>query len=305
MSKPEAEISRDEIRLLAARAGYPVSAHQLVRWQKAGLLPRSRRQPNGRGLGTTSMYPAHALETVLVLAKAARGPVRSLDAMAWAAWYARRPVTPYIRRLLASESEGIVSQASSALEQFEAEIPNNPIDKAADDRKGMKFLGRLRRVYRPTLLKVFTEASIGHFSAKEYDEHDFDIIAQAFGQRKIHGDRAREWMAVFFEAWSEEANVIRVRETLERVTDAELEAIRDEVIEFWRVLVDLTGFPIQAVPFRLFSGWFVMRRVSPTASAMIERLFTHPEWPLWRAKLIAEIQHRTKTGEFTRLDDNK
>src|SRR5258707_5993855 len=59
--------SRDQVIGYASSLGYIVSAAQLARWHRAGLLPRPRQRPLGRGRGTETVYPPGTSVQVVAL----------------------------------------------------------------------------------------------------------------------------------------------------------------------------------------------------------------------------------------------
>jgi hypothetical protein len=56
-----------DVLTLARQQGYSLSALQLVRWHRAGLLPRPQQQPLKAARGTCSLYPPGTGEQVLLL----------------------------------------------------------------------------------------------------------------------------------------------------------------------------------------------------------------------------------------------
>ena len=78
-----------ELLTLARRQGYIVSAFQLVRWHRAGLLPRPRQQPlkGGGNRGTCSLYPPGTGDQLLLLCSL-RLHERRLSHLAWRLWLA-------------------------------------------------------------------------------------------------------------------------------------------------------------------------------------------------------------------------
>lgn len=77
---------RDEVIRYAAAFGNKVSAAQLARWHRAGLLPRPRQQPLGRGLGTATLYPSGTSAQLVALCQI-REEERRLDRVAFRLWW--------------------------------------------------------------------------------------------------------------------------------------------------------------------------------------------------------------------------
>jgi hypothetical protein len=67
MSINSAYEKREELLILAQQQGYNVSAIQLARWHRAGLLPRPTQQPRTETRGTYSLYPPGTGAQLLVL----------------------------------------------------------------------------------------------------------------------------------------------------------------------------------------------------------------------------------------------
>src|SRR5258708_33835896 len=72
-------------------AGFGVSATQLSRWHREGLLPRPRQRSMGRGKGTQSVYPAGTCSQLLALCKI-RNQTRLLGRVGWHLWWKGFPV---------------------------------------------------------------------------------------------------------------------------------------------------------------------------------------------------------------------
>lgn len=100
MAEATYELTRSELVAYAAQRGYAVTADQVVRWHKAGLLPRPKRRALGRGHGTVSRYPPTARELVVEVA-CELDLKRSLDQAIWRRWADGRWVEEKaVRRLL-------------------------------------------------------------------------------------------------------------------------------------------------------------------------------------------------------------
>src|SRR5258708_11154308 len=76
---------------LAHEHGYEVSATQLGRWHRAGLLPRPKQQAMGKAQGSQSLYPPGTSEQLLALC-ALRSHERRFSHLACQPWWARYPV---------------------------------------------------------------------------------------------------------------------------------------------------------------------------------------------------------------------
>ena len=82
---------RQALLSLAREHNYAVSATQLVRWHRAGLLPRPHQQALGKGQGTQSLYPDGTGEQLLLLC-ALRQQERRFSYLVWKLWWSGYPV---------------------------------------------------------------------------------------------------------------------------------------------------------------------------------------------------------------------
>jgi hypothetical protein len=78
--------TRDEVLQAAREADCQVSADQLARWHRAGLLPRPRQQALGRGRGTVTLYPAGTSAQVIALCRI-KSQHRNLNRAAFQLWW--------------------------------------------------------------------------------------------------------------------------------------------------------------------------------------------------------------------------
>jgi hypothetical protein len=114
MNAGEHEEPRDQVIADAARAGHAITADQLARWHRAGLLPRPRQLSLGRGRGTISVYPAGTGEQVVALCQF-KDEDRRLDRVACRLWWEGFPVDlALIRRQLLKTADGIAEAMEHA-----------------------------------------------------------------------------------------------------------------------------------------------------------------------------------------------
>lgn len=78
--------SRDDLIKAAASLGYAVTAAQLARWHRAGLLPRPGQRSLGRGRGTETFYPAGTSVQLVALCQM-KEEERRLDRLAFGLWW--------------------------------------------------------------------------------------------------------------------------------------------------------------------------------------------------------------------------
>jgi hypothetical protein len=91
MKSDQLSETRQEVLAQARQRGYPISATQLVRWHRAGLLPRPRQHPLKGARGTCSCYPSGTGEQVVLLCSLQRNE-RRFAHLAWQLWLAGYPV---------------------------------------------------------------------------------------------------------------------------------------------------------------------------------------------------------------------
>src|SRR2546426_7751138 len=138
-----AGLTRDDLRRELRKAGFRVSADQLERWHKAGLLLRPTRRPLGRGKGTESRYPPFVVLQAVTVALL-RKRLRDLDLIGWYLWCCGFPPTDRARALLLRLAAKEQRDATKDLEEFEREEPGNRIEASAT-RRLPTLLGQMRR----------------------------------------------------------------------------------------------------------------------------------------------------------------
>jgi hypothetical protein len=89
--------SRDQVIAYAGALGYVISAAQLARWHRAGLLPRPCQRPLGRGRGTQTIYPFGTSVQVVALCQIKEEEHR-LDRVAFRLWWEGFAVEPEVIR---------------------------------------------------------------------------------------------------------------------------------------------------------------------------------------------------------------
>jgi len=78
--------SRDQVLAYAAGFGFAVSAAQLARWHRAGILPSPRQRSLGRGRGTETAYPPGTSLQLVALCKV-KEHERRLSKIAFQLWW--------------------------------------------------------------------------------------------------------------------------------------------------------------------------------------------------------------------------
>jgi hypothetical protein len=110
-------IEESEVLTGAARAGEEVSAHQLKRWRRAGLIPRPRVVHTKGIRGSGSRYPAWAVEQLIAVARLHR-TVRGLGELVVAVWWEGHWVqTEALRAALTEPLQQLSEEARAARER--------------------------------------------------------------------------------------------------------------------------------------------------------------------------------------------
>src|SRR5450432_4764844 len=97
MNRDTSYETNEALLTLARQYGYMVSPTQLVRWHRAGLLPRPRQLPLKGTRGTYSLYPSGTSEQLLLLCEF-RTTERRFSHLAWQLWLVGYPVDLHLIR---------------------------------------------------------------------------------------------------------------------------------------------------------------------------------------------------------------
>ena len=185
-----------EILAQAQQRGYPISATQLVRWHRAGLLPRPHQHPLKGARGTCALYPSGTGEQVVLLCSLRRNE-RRFAHLAWQLWLAGYPVDLRLIR-------GQLTQATLRLARWEqwfadfaqamhgkddAEEALDLVEHYAAGDLHFLPLRRIRkrtgRQHFPTFLRLLTSLATesGSKTVGDYDEREwlFDLRVLALG----------------------------------------------------------------------------------------------------------------------------
>ena len=302
------EVTRDQLIAYAGRQGYEgVTEHQLVRWHKFGLLPRPHRKSLGRGRGTESRYPHAACSQLVALLALREQGTTKLEALGWGLWWARYPVTNCVRTFLIRRLQRVEQDVRGGLERFEAEDPNNPIDRAPQVSRAYG-LGRVRRRMGsetfPTLVRVGMEVLLGEFEANPLHREDFPLLAHGltFGRTRRPSGSTKDPKAEQFvqglEILGSEINLIVAREAIEEASDASLERARAELHVIFQALFPL--MPTSQLPMSLFLAWFLLRTLNPTLSRVVDEFIYQP-WSDPNPELQARLDRmRSELGDVRR-----
>jgi len=271
-------------RLRVSARAFRVSVHQLVRWHKAGLLPRPRRRSLGRGRGMESLYPRLALPQTLAIALM-RQVFRNLESVRWCLWCMGFPVTESVRQALRRELAEQESRLRKGYERFRRGVRNNPIARLAEGGVPAGFGRARRRVGRAkfeTLGRMFHEVLLGEFGREAgYDGADYELVLRAiapFGETRTASSAKAGTKLHDVEGalslLSREFNLSALRKTLEAASVGVLCRIRDEAQTLYRNLGLFEGIERSFVPKEFFLLWFAVRHASPTLRQEIERAAT-------------------------------
>lgn len=186
---------------LAQQQGYIVSPTQLVRWHRAGLLPRPRQLPLKEARGTYSLYPSGTSEHLFLLCEL-RTTERRLSHLAWQLWLAGYPVALHLIRAqlaqatvrLAHWMEWLIGFKHILHARDTSEEALDLIERYAAGDLHFQPLRRIRkRIGRqsfPTLLQMVVKLATeqGFEMTGDDDEHerllDLHILALGLGLEK-------------------------------------------------------------------------------------------------------------------------
>lgn len=195
--------NRQALLTLAQAHGYAVSAQQLARWHRAGLLPRPRQLAQGKARGTQTLYPAGTGKQLLRLCELHTNE-RRLSYLAWQLWWDSYPVDiDLIRSMLHATTLRLTEQVRSfiALQASEQQAGEegqedmlDRIERLAAARLDYKPLRRARKrtgkEHFPTFMRILIEIASGSFSGYTTDSGLYDerermtelrIIAKGMG----------------------------------------------------------------------------------------------------------------------------
>lgn len=186
--------TRQELLNLAQARGYEVSAPQLARWHREGLIPRPEQRSLGKGHGTQTVYPSGTGEQLLAFCEIHTG-ARRLSYVAWRLWWAGYDVSlklvrAFLERVAAEwdrEMEPLRNPETGELSEAALEL----LDEAATARYDVKFLRRARKRVGSkrfgTLMAVMLAVASGVFGGystnptESTDEDEQRIIEKGLG----------------------------------------------------------------------------------------------------------------------------
>lgn len=201
MNRIPLDETSEALLILALQNGYTISPTQLVRWHRAGLLPRPRQLPLKEARGTYSLYPSGTGEQLLLLCEF-RTTERRLAHLAWQLWLAGYPIDLRLIRAqlaqaafhLAHRMQWFVGFKQLMHARDTSEEALNLIEHYAGGDLHAQLLRRARkrigRHYFPTFLRLLAElATEQSFEIPgDYDKQewllDLRIFALGLGMEK-------------------------------------------------------------------------------------------------------------------------
>lgn len=241
-----------ELLTLARQQGYPISALQLVRWHRAGLLPRPQQQPLKEARGTCSLYPPGTGEQLLLLCSL-RTRERRFSHLAWQLWLAGYRVEYRIIRTQLQQATVRIAHwmqwfagFKQAIYQQDTEQALNLIERYAEGPLRSQPLRRIRKrigrehfsTFLSRLLELAVEdrGEIGSVADEHERQLDLRILARGLGlEKRFVSKKAsfEEYLVQFlipqlrwFLRWPQE---VHWEELLEHVDDFEVLQARDDL----------------------------------------------------------------------------
>ena len=241
-----------ELLTLARQQGYPISAYQLARWHRAGLLPRPKLHPLKEGRGTCSRYPPDTGEQLLLLCSL-RTHERRLAHLAWQVWLAGYRVEYRIIHTQLHQAAIRISHWTQwfagfkqTVSQHNAEQALDRIERYAEGPLRLQPLRRIRkrigRAHFSTFLSRLLDLAMEDNGKRAClaDEHerqlDVRIVARGLGLEKRFVSRTEaldSYLVGFllphlrwFFRWSQELDW---EELVEHVTTFEVLQARDDL----------------------------------------------------------------------------
>jgi hypothetical protein len=151
------ETSDDVIDIIDGAGGH-VTREQLVRWHRAGLIPRPRVRHLGRGRGSVSIYPAGTAVQVLAVLNQQRH-TRRLDDIAWKLWWDGYDIDEQVLRARLDRFVDRWAQLWDQMVSTEASGPSQAmLDQLAEARLPNRTLRWIRmRTGREEFPDLFTD----------------------------------------------------------------------------------------------------------------------------------------------------
>jgi hypothetical protein len=118
-SSPVGGVTQAELLASADQQGADVSAHQLKRWRRAGLVPRPTVERVAGLRGSRALYPGWAIEQLAIVERLHRS-IHRIDALRVAVWWEGHWVQPdALRSALIAPLERVSAQARELTDNAE------------------------------------------------------------------------------------------------------------------------------------------------------------------------------------------
>ncbi len=279
MPDASSEVSRDELIAYVEKHGLTVTADQLVRWHKKGLLPRPRRRHLGRGKGTESVYPSISAAQACAIVMLLEIFPRDLDSVGWCLWCFGFAITPYVRASLLTylkEEKGKTSKRYQAM----VDGTQDSFLAALSEGRSPPGWGRVRRRLGRTrtgeVAAVLSRLLLGHswptFTDTADEESEYEVVLKAMrSQLGIAEDSAKarqhdvKDVPEALNLLAGEFNLTALKSALEKAPARALIYLRDEIQTILRRSSTFPGADQAIVPKELFLAWFALRYASPTS----------------------------------------
>jgi hypothetical protein len=298
--------TREELLGIARAHGYEVSAPQLARWHRAGLLPRPKQRSLGKGHGTQTVYPAGTGNQLLRLCEIHFGDKeKRLLYVGWRLWWEGYDVSSeligaFLDRVAVSldkQLSALVDPATGGLSEAGWELVEASRE-ARLDKPVRRMRRRVGRDRMPTLMSIMLEVHAGLYEAYQVgavegaaeDDSDAQIVEKAFrldqGCTGRHLDD-RERLGKDLETTLEgESRLFREHSLIEVVaaaTDEDFSKSRDQVrlVVASMLLISLLAEQEpepEALAMREMDKDF-LREMGPPDQALMVMLWTM--WHLW------------------------
>lgn len=189
MRQPANHLSLKDLVAQASAMGPRVRPDQVVRWHKAGLVPRPVQRRLGRGLGSVTLgYPPEALHHVVAVARLVRRK-RDLKWVGWVMWLAGYPVTPAIRVQLQETANWFEAHVWDAMKELEIDDPvRSPraLFQQLSIRPGLRrfglrpgqFRGKASGAFDTALYLLLRMLSGVALKPEEIDSHQVQALAR-------------------------------------------------------------------------------------------------------------------------------
>jgi hypothetical protein len=247
----------DQVLTVARAADLSVTADQLRRWHRHGLLPRPKQKGLGRERGTVIVYPSGTADQLLALAKLL-AQHRALSRAGWPLWWQGFPVTEnYIRdplsRLVASLSEirkftlGLEATARPSDERKKAQERLRALAARVVTPQERRKLQRLFHVGNARhFLMLWLLFLGGRLEAKDLRSIEIPSLFFGFFPPEHHPteDESHELLAQLSRAIQAEV----LGAALRSATLADLAAARDELRQWAQILAPMTPHILDAFP---------------------------------------------------------